>query len=937
MDPGSSDRSSPRSVPHNLPSPLTTLVGRREELVDVAHLLAERRIVTLVGAPGIGKTRLALRVAAQLQGRYTDGVWLVDVAEVPEPNLLVAHAVAAVLSVREQPAETITSTIARNLTGKKVLLVLDNCEHLARSCAELACVLLTACPHLTVLATSRQALGVAGEGVWPVRPLAVPGAQDSPLETAEYEAVRLFMARVPKPLALDNDVARVVGSICRRLDGIPLAIELAAGRVGELTPHEVEGRLDDRFELLSSRLAGLPGRHQALHTALEWSHNLLPELEAVLLRRLAVFAGSFDEDAAREVCADSRLIGSGVGHLLRGLAGSSLVVGEAVGPRTRYHLHETIRHYARDKLVASGEAATYLENHARWCARLAEQADDEQSGQDSANMARLTANAAELRAALVWSLEHDSDLALALAGSLSRFWLARGHLYEGKEWLSKALTAAPERSTLRARALWGAALIACLIGDTDAVAPAAQEALYLAEEAGDVRTSARVLSLLGVFRVLTEPATAPDILTKAVARAREAGVVITLTGSLGMLGFARYLRGELAMATESLQECVAIGRSFGDSQALAIGLVGWGTVSHQQGALQRAKALLEDGLAVARRVGDPIWSALGLGYLADVTIAQGNYSCARQIASEAIRTAQHTGSCAVVALCLAVGAKLELGAGNPSAALQPLQEALSICRSSRLTGVHAQVLVGLGRVRMECGQLDEAQLCLEEAVVIAKRADNPLATAEALHWLARLVTSRNDRQSALGLHMEALGLQGRARQLAAVPSSLEALARLVAEEGHEERAARLLGASESLRARTAVARSVVEQSEWAVTTALIEEKLESIECQAAHSAGARLTADEAIAYTRRAHGPRGRQKWGWTSLTPTESRVVDLVAGGLTNREVGERLLMSPRTAQTHLAKVFRKLHLKSRTELAREVARRRPQDRDAGRSRGVG
>lgn len=908
-------------VPHALPTPLTTFVGRQSALVEVAALLAERRLVSLVGAPGVGKTRLATEAASRASAHYPDGLWLVDLAQMAEPRHL-ARAVAAVLSVREQPDEPVAQAIARTLALKSVLLVLDNCEHLARSCADFVCELLSASPNLTVLATSREALGAAGEAVWLVPPLAVPGPEDSAMCIVESDATRLFVARVPTRLAITDDIAPVVGLICRRLDGIPLAIELAARRLGELTLHEIEAKLDDRFQLLRSDLAGLPSRHFALHTALEWSHSLLPDPDAILLRRLTVFAGSFDEDAVSQVCGGSQLISEDVGRLLRELARRSLVVTEPLGHRMRYRLHETIRYYGKEKLAATGEEVEYLENHARWCLGLAEQADAEQPGPHSARcMERLAIHAADLRAALVWSLDHDADLALALAGSASRFWLAHGHLHEAKEWLGRALETATVRDDLRARALWGVAFMACLTGDSVAVPSVSEEALHLAREAGDVRTSARILNLLGVFRVLTDPAGAPSVLIEAASLARKADEKMTLTSSLGMLGFAHYLCGDLVLASKPLEESVTVGRSMGDSQALAIGLVGWGAVKHQVGDLEHARTLVEDGVAMARRVNDPTWLAVGLGFLAELICAQGDYQCARHLVNDAVRTARQVGSPPVIALCSAIRAKLELEAGVPRAGVQHLEEALSICRTSRFICLHSQVLVGLGRVQLAAGKFDEAQLFLEEAVVVAEKAKNRLTAAEALHWLAHLFAARDDRKAALGLQMEALVLQARASQLTAIPSSLDALAWLIADEGDRLRAARLLGAAEALRLKVAVVRSANAQAEHAATVALLEEP-DFKANQAARAAGSHLTLDEAITYARGSRGTRRRPKWGWTSLTPTERRVVELVGDGLTNRQVGERLLMSPRTVQTHLAKVYRKLDLRSRTELAREVVR---------------
>jgi non-specific serine/threonine protein kinase len=354
---------------HNLPLQLTSFVGREQALAEVGQLLATTRLLTLTGAPGVGKTRLALQVADEMWDAYADGVWLVELAALADPAL-VPQAVAAVLGVQEPPGRPLLGTLAEALRAQQVLLVLDNCEHLLAACATLADQLLRAGPHLEILATSREALAVAGETTWRVPSLAVPAdapaSGDGGATLVECEAVRLFVARacaaVPS-FTLTERNAGAVGHVCRRLDGIPLALELAAARVRALPVEQLAVRLDDRFRLLAGGSRAALPRQQTLRAAVDWSYALLPEAEQVLLRRLAVFAGGWTLEAAEAVCAGDGLAPENVLELLVELVNKSLVLAEEAGGERRFRLLETLRQYAWEKLQAAGEEAAVRGRH----------------------------------------------------------------------------------------------------------------------------------------------------------------------------------------------------------------------------------------------------------------------------------------------------------------------------------------------------------------------------------------------------------------------------------------------------------------------------------------------------------------------------------------------------------------------------------------------
>ena len=441
---------------HNLPAARTSFVGRRHEMLEVKRALAMTRLLTLTGAGGSGKTRLALEVGKDLLGAYPDGVWLVELAGLSE-GTLVPPAVAGVLGVQERAGQSLTDTIGEVLRWKRMLLVLDNCEHLVEAAASLVDALLDSCQELRILATSREALGVAGEIRWTVPALSVPGpGSPSAVEDLEgYESARLFAERASERrpgFALHSGNAVAVAEICRKLDGIPLAIELAAARTGALAVEEISGRLADSLELLTDGGRTRSPRQRTLRGALDWSYELLGEEERKLFRRLSVFAGGWTLAAAEVVGAGNDLEESAVIELLSQLVDKSLVRIELTGEALRYGFLEPVRQYAREKLGQSGEAEVVRRKHAAFFLALAEEAEPRLRGpQDREWLERLEEEHDNMRAALLWVLERgEFELGLMLAGALGMFWYAHGHLGEGRRWLEETLVK-DTRASLEAR------------------------------------------------------------------------------------------------------------------------------------------------------------------------------------------------------------------------------------------------------------------------------------------------------------------------------------------------------------------------------------------------------------------------------------------------------------------------------------------------------
>ncbi|MDP6514815.1 MAG: protein kinase [SAR202 cluster bacterium] len=486
-----SSAASPATHPNNLPSRLTSFIGREQQIKEVRDLLSTARLVTLAGAGGCGKTRLSLQVASMALDEYPDGVWFVELAPVADP-ILVAQTVATTLGIREEPGQPLIATLSRSLQAKKMLLALDNCEHLVGACAKLVNTLLAACPELQVLATSRESLGVAGENVWRVSPLSAPGPDQAQTteRLMEYESVKLFVERAiaaEPTFTITNQTAPVVAQICQRLEGIPLAIELTAARVRVLSVEQIAERLEDRFRLLTGGARTVLPRQQTLRAAVEWGYDLLSEPEQALFNRLSVFAGGFTLEAVESAWAGEGVEEYEILDLVSSLVDKSLmVVVDGAGGSARYGLLETLREYGWERLVERGESEETQRRHAACFVALAEEAEPELRGPQQVSwLERLEQEHDNVRAALSWSAESgDGETGLRLGGALWPFWLTRGYLSEGRERLAGALAlpSGLEGTATRANALNGLGNMALSQGDYSAAWALYEESLAIRRE-----------------------------------------------------------------------------------------------------------------------------------------------------------------------------------------------------------------------------------------------------------------------------------------------------------------------------------------------------------------------------------------------------------------------------------------------------------------------
>ncbi len=646
----------------NVPQALTSFVGRLREQDHIRRLLAETRLLTLTGAGGCGKTRLALQTADDLVGSYSDGVWLVELAALPadaNEGALVRGALATALAVREQPGEPLMQTLGAFLAPRHLLLVLDNCEHVLAPCAALVAGLLAACPHLKVLATSRERLGVPGERFLSVPALSVPPPGFPPEDLARFESAMLFMERAQVHQPLPRASAAAIARICARLAGIPLAIELAAARAHVLPVQTLADRLEESFRVLGTGPRTALPRQRTLHATLDWSYALLDERERQLLRRLAVFADGWALEAAETVCAlpaapnpgrQDLVSAEAVLALLGGLVGKSLVQIEASRDEPRYRFLEPVRQYAAEHLRAAGEQETLCDRHLDWCLALAEQAEPALQGPEHAVwLARLEVEHDNCRAALRWShVSRRTDRGLRLACALRAFWDVRGHRAEGYAWLDTLLRAADAVPAvvrpIRARALVASAVLAYAMARYEEAVARAEQGRALCRELADDVGLGDALNVLGMTASdRGDYVSAAQWYTEALDAYRSAGRQGAVAASLCNLANVAYFQADFSEAIARYEDATDTFRALDDVVLLALNLSNLGSALIQLGDLDRAEEVVEEGLHYARQSGAVNAACNALVNLASVACLRKRYVQAAELAREALRTVQESG------------------------------------------------------------------------------------------------------------------------------------------------------------------------------------------------------------------------------------------------------------------------------------------------------
>ena len=641
------------ALPNNLPLQLTSFVGRDKELADVKALLGRTRLLTVTGGGGGGKTRLCLQVAADLLDDSGEGAWLVELEALSDPAL-VPQAVARALGVREEPGRPILQTLTEALGSKRRLLVLDNCEHVLAACAALADALGRRCPNVRLLASSREALGVAGEQVYRIPPLSLPGSKDAGAgDVARSECVRLFVERahlVQPAFVLTDGNAPAVAEVCRLLDGIPFAVELAAARMRVLAVEQIQARLPDPLRLLTGGSRTALPRQQTLRALIDWSYDLLDGHERTLLCRLSVFGGGWTLAAAEAVGASGDIACEDVLDLLTSLVDKSLVIYEEpwLGGESRYRLLETVRHYAAEKLQEGGEDGAARDRHRDWFLAVAEEAVLNLRGPQQAQwLDRMEADYGNLRAALDCCLgggAGDAETGLRLAGLLSSYWLVRGHLTEGRALLDACLAqpGASEPTLARANALHANGILATAQVDLLRAKAMHAESLALFRRVGDQEAVAVALENLGIVaRMQGDLVGARALLEESLAMRRRLEDLASLAMCLVSLGNLLVVQGDFTRAGALLEESLARHRRLEDPRSISISLLGIGRLAARQGDWGRARPLLQECLAIQSQLKDTWAVTQSLGWLALVLQGEGEVALSVRLhaAAEALHQA----------------------------------------------------------------------------------------------------------------------------------------------------------------------------------------------------------------------------------------------------------------------------------------------------------
>lgn len=739
----------PQPKPTNLPAQLTSFVGREQEIAALRARLKTTRLLTLIGAGGVGKTRLALRVASEVLADYPDGAWWVEFAPLADPTL-VSHSVATALGVSEAPGRPIFEVLTDYLRSKRLLLALDNCEHLIEACARLADALLRACPSLTLLATSREALNVDGEVLYRVPTLSCPDPQRLPPveKLLEFEAVHLFVDRagvVAPEFRVTTQNAGALAQVCHRLDGIPLAIELAAARSSLLPVEQIASRLDDRFHLLTGGRRTAQPRHKTLHALIDWSYYLLTAAEQMLLRRLSVFAGGWTTEAAEAVCSTSHIDPSSITQpfsfdvldLLSHLVDKSLVVVDRQpGGAIRYRLLDTIRQYGLERLAESGEAAAIRQHHAHFFLALVEETEPKLGGVQLAEWwQRLEMELDNLRAVLAWSQAEPAgrELGLRLVGALDWFW--GRHLSEGRGWLECALaqTALLGRTPARAKALCSAGTVAQGLGDLAAAQAHLEESAVIWREVGDKQGLAHALIWLAeLAHDRGDFARMRPLVEEGLALSRQVGDKWGIAWSLNNLGGAAGVQGDSAAARALHEQALTLFRELDNGQGMSIALYGLGAAMEEQGDYAAARSLFEQALSIVTQLDDKLNVAMDLNSLGIVALRQGDYCQALAFFTDSLTLARQLGFKQLIPHCLAglagvIGAQGQLErAARLCGAIEAQCEAIGVPLQPRQRPTFESDVVALrtqlGEAAFSAAWIEGAAVTLEQAVEYALAA-----------------------------------------------------------------------------------------------------------------------------------------------------------------------------------------------------------------------
>jgi predicted ATPase/DNA-binding CsgD family transcriptional regulator len=913
-------------APGNLPVELSSFVGRRRELADIGELLRDHRLTALIGAGGCGKTRLALRAASETTERFTDGAWWVDLAPLGDPEL-VGAAIAAAIEVRPLPGVTHLDAAAAYLAGKSALIVLDNCEHLLDAAAAAAEALSGAGPGIAVLATSRAPLGARGEFDWRVPSLSLGTTNEgSPQSFADSDAAKLFCERagqVRPDLDLDDAKETAVMRVCSELDGMPLAIELAAARLRMLSLEEIADGLTDRFRTLGEGPRTEVPRLRTLRASVEWSYDLLADNQRTLLRRLAVFVGGFKLADVETICAGEGLRPEDILELLAALVDHSLVDQvDGSGQDTRYRLLETVREYGLERLAEAGEEEGVRTRHRDAFLALAEDAGPKlETAFQVDGLELLDPEAGNLAAAIEFAAATEPELALRLCIALHRWWGIRGRYREGELAFARSFEAGAEtESGLLARAYEARAYLKVWTAEFEAAAADATEALALAG-ADDPSTTARARCDLAIATLYGDPRSGRAEAKRGAELAAEAGDDWALVAAKQLIANTYFFESHHAEAIRNMQDVAELLNDVGDPFLIARGLLYTGIMAQADGRIEEALDAAAHVDRALEATGDPVMEAYSDFIVAYADALRGEPERALERLERRLElTLKNGGALPVPVLYFGIGVA-ELAADRPERVPDRLEPLVAMIETLDTYGAS-----------LNLGVIADARRLLGEdgATEAATRAQELAEGLGASGWagvarlsLGRIAAGHGDWAAAGDHALAHLDSTAAGGHLLWVPPGLDALAEVAAGVGDARLAARFLAAADRARSEIGTVRVPPEKDHWAEIEVRLRNMLGDQAYVAARAEGAELSLEQALEWARRGRGTRKRPAAGWESLTPTEARVAELVAEGLTNPTIAERMFVSTSTVKTHVAHIYRKLDVHNRAELAASSARR--------------
>jgi predicted ATPase/DNA-binding CsgD family transcriptional regulator len=903
---------------HHFPPELSSFVGRAKELAAISDLLAAGQLLTLVGPGGCGKSRLAIKAGLSQAGVWPDGVFWVGLENETDDHQVI-YRFAEALDVLLAPGADPLPALVQSLVGRELLVVADNCEQVVGGAARVLTAILSRCPQVALLATSRATLGIDGERVWRMSPMALPDAHELYLERASMSDARTDISA---------DVRAGARRICDRLDRLPLAIELAAGWAGTLTPAQIADSLKDPYALLEggSRTAGF--RQQTLVGSMQWSHDLLDDDERVLFRRLGVFEAGFTSDAVSGMAVLGGPAGPGLLKVLRDLIDKSLVVADTTGAEARYRMLGVIRAYALAKLNEAHEAEAASDCHLAVYLSLVEGLAPLLDTDKDAWRSRVGPEYPNIRAAIEWGLSRDDpNRGRRLAAATAWLWHLEARGSEGLRLLRLAAECgAGEQSPLQAQLLVSLALVADTTLSTGEGYKDARAAQEMAADVGAAATERLASALVAIERLSSDLEGARDDAIKVRDDATRAGDGFVADSSEALIGLIHMLRDEYRDAIDHLESAVDGLIQRGDRGVASSSLAWLALAVARTGELTRAADLADRAITTAEPLRDLHRSGMARSVLAEIRAIQGRPDDAAAALAPIDSLVEGAERAPFIPGWERARAMLALADGRPG-------EAVEWCRKEGHWQAEQQdeqlvpdTQLVLAAALREAGNEPDAWRVLELLSTSLLNQDIPRIRADILDQEAFLARTDNSER-ALGLHHQALRIRIDHDLVLGCISSLEALALISVQRGKAQVAGILAGAAEQARKDIGAVPepSLRELREWLHTQREETAVAEAIE------QGRTLKLSDAAAYAARARGPRRRPDTGWESLTPTERSVVELAVEGLSNPEIASRLFVSRGTVKTHLAHVYAKLHIANRTELARAAAER--SERSHGRN----